>query len=275
MPRSAPPSRRDYERAIGPQTALLMKVHPSNYSIEGFTASVDEAELAAIARQHGIPLACDLGSGSLVDLAAYGPPREPLPREKISAGCDVVTFSGDKLLGGPQAGILVGSRAAIGRIRKDPMKRALRVSKLVLAALEATLRLYLRPERLARDLPTLRLLTRRPEEMERLGNELLPALQSAVAPRFSVTLVPCESQIGSGALPVERLPSFALALAPHGVDAKGIGGALEELASVLRALPVPVVGRISRDSLQLDLRCLEEPSRLTAQLPRLREMLFG
>ncbi len=263
---------RDYETAITERTALIMKVHTSNYAVQGFTSAVDEAELSAIAHAKGLPLATDLGSGSLVDLAAYGLPREPLPQEKLAAGCDVVTFSGDKLLGGPQAGLIVGSRAAIGRIRKFPMKRALRMSKLPLAALEATLRLYLRPERLARDLPTLRLLTRPAESIHALALQLLPALAAAVAPRFSVSVVALLGQIGSGSLPVERLPSAGLAIAP--VGKKGSGRALDELATALRALPLPVIGRIADDRLLLDLRCLEDAGPFSAQLSQLQTALM-
>ena len=261
----------DYERAIGERTALLMKVHTSNYAVQGFTSAVDEAEIATIAHARGLPLATDLGSGSLVDLAAYGLPREPTPREKLAAGCDVVTFSGDKLLGGPQAGLIVGSKAAVGRIRKFPMKRALRMSKLPLAALEATLRLYLRPERLTRDLPTLRLLTRPAADLRVLAQQLLPLLAAALAPRFAVEVVELMGQIGSGSLPVERLPSAGLAIAP--AQRKGAGRALDELAGVLRGLAMPVIGRIAEDRLLLDLRCLERPTLLTDQLPALRAAL--
>ncbi|MBT9490155.1 MAG: L-seryl-tRNA(Sec) selenium transferase [Rubrivivax sp.] len=262
---------QDYERAITDRTALLMKVHTSNYAVQGFTAAVDEAELASIAHARGLPLASDLGSGSLIDLAAYGLPREPTPQEKLAAGCDVVTFSGDKLLGGPQAGLIVGSRAAITRIRKYPLKRALRMSKLPLAALEATLRLYLRPERLAQDLPTLRLLTRSAESLRALATALLPAVAAAVAPRFDAQVVDLLGQIGSGSLPVDRLPSAGLALAP--VQKKGAGRALDALSSALRALPLPVIGRIADDRLLLDLRGLEDPQPFTAQLPQLQECL--
>jgi L-seryl-tRNA(Ser) seleniumtransferase len=261
----------DYERAITERTALLMKVHTSNYAVQGFTAAVDEADLAPIAHAKGLPLVTDLGSGSLVDLAAWGLPREPLPQEKLAAGCDVVTFSGDKLLGGPQAGLLVGSQAAIGRIRKFPMKRALRMSKLPLAALEATLMLYLRPERLTQDLPTLRLLTRPVEAIRALALTLLPAVRSAVAPRFEVTALDMLGQIGSGSLPVERLPSAGLAIGP--VQKKGAGRSLDALATALRSLPQPVIGRIADDRLLLDLRCLEDASLLLNQLPALQERL--
>jgi L-seryl-tRNA(Ser) seleniumtransferase len=263
----------DYERAIGERTALVMKVHTSNYAVQGFTSSVDEATLAGIAHAKGVPLASDLGSGSLVDLAAYGLPREPLPQEMLKAGCDVVSFSGDKLLGGPQAGLIVGTAEAIGRIRKFPMKRALRMSKLPLAALEATLRLYLRPERLVHDLPTLRLLTRPVDAIRALAESLQPRLAESLAPRFAVSVVALQSQIGSGSLPVDRLPSAGLAIAP--AQSRGVGSALDELARSLRSLPLPVIGRIAEDRLLLDLRCLEDAAAFIAQLPALREAMVG
>ena len=261
----------DYERAINDRTALLMKVHTSNYAVQGFTAAVNEAALAGIAHARGVPLATDLGSGALINLAAYGLPHEPMPQEMLAAGCDVVTFSGDKLLGGPQAGLIVGTTEAIARIRKCPMKRALRLSKLPLAALEATLTLYLRPERLARDLPTLRLLTRPLAAIEATAAALHEALRDAVAPRFVVHATALQSQIGSGSLPVDRLPSAGLAIEP--VVKKGMGRALDELAAALRALPCPVIGRIADDRLLLDLRCLEDAAPLRQQLPALAEAL--
>lgn len=263
----------DYERAITERTGLVMKVHTSNYAVQGFTAAVDEATLAGIAHARGVPLATDLGSGALVDLARWGLPREPLPQEMLAAGCDVVTFSGDKLLGGPQAGLVVGSRDAIGRIRKTPMKRALRMSKLPLAALEATLMLYLRPERLVQDLPTLRLLTRPLDAIQALALALQPAVAAAIAPRFSVEVAQMQGQIGSGSLPVERLPSAGLSIAPRG--AGGVGRALDALSTALRSLPLPVIGRIASDRLWLDLRCLEDSAPFVAQLPALAAALAG
>lgn len=265
----------DYERAIGPGTAMLMKVHTSNYRVQGFTSAVDEAKLAPIAHAKGLPLVTDLGSGSLVDLAQWGLPREPLPQEMLAAGCDVVTFSGDKLLGGPQAGLIVGNKAMIQRIRKFPMKRALRMSKLPLAALEATLRLYLQPERLTRDLPTLRMLTRPVAEIQAQAARLQAPLAQALSPRFVVTSSEMLGQIGSGSLPVESLPSAGLVIAPAGIAKKGVGTALDALASALRGLTLPVIGRVQQDQLWLDLRCLDErqEAQLLAQLPQLKEAL--
>lgn len=261
----------DYERAINERTALVMKVHTSNYAVQGFTASVDEATLAPICHARGVPLATDLGSGSLVDLAAYGLPREPLPQEMLAGGCDVVTFSGDKLLGGPQAGLIVGSRAAITRIRKFPMKRALRMSKLPLAALEATLMLYLRPERLTLDLPTLRLLTRPVDAIRAMADALREPVATALRERYRVEVVELQGQIGSGSLPVDRLPSAGLAIAATGKS--GVGRALDALAEALRGLPMPVIGRIANDRLLLDLRCLEDSTGFVAQLGALAAAL--
>ncbi|MDC8783722.1 L-seryl-tRNA(Sec) selenium transferase [Roseateles koreensis] len=265
----------DYERAINAGTAMLMKVHTSNYAIQGFTSAVDEATLAPIAHAKGLPLVTDLGSGSLVDLAQWGLPREPLPQEMLKAGCDVVTFSGDKLLGGPQAGLIVGSKAQIQRIRKFPMKRALRMSKLPLAALEATLRLYLRPERLTRDLPTLRLLTRPLADIQRLAGEMRVPMAEALSPRYRVQVQAMQGQIGSGSLPVASLPSCGLVVTPILSGKKGLGQALDELARALRGLPVPVLGRIHEDQLWLDLRCLERAADLLTQLPGLSQALRG
>ncbi len=265
----------DYERAITERTGLLMKVHTSNYVIRGFTSAVAEEQLAVLARERKVPLACDLGSGSLIDFAAYGLPPEPMPQQMLRAGCDVVTFSGDKLLGGPQAGLIVGSRDVIERIRKCPLKRALRVSKLTLAALEATLQLYLRPEHLVRDLPTLRLLTRPQADILALAQQLQPAVAEAVAPRYRAEVIHTDSQIGSGALPEARLPSAGLALTPIASAKKELHAALNDLAQALRRLDQPVLGRISDNQLILDLRCLENPDTLLGQLARLKADLAG
>ncbi|MDB5655333.1 MAG: L-seryl-tRNA(Sec) selenium transferase [Tardiphaga sp.] len=258
---------RDYIDAIGPKTGMLFKVHTSNYRIEGFTKEVGARELAVIAAEHKVPLVHDLGSGTLVDLVPFGLAHEPTVAEAIADGADLVTFSGDKLLGGPQAGFIVGRRDLIAAINRNPMKRALRVDKVRIAALEATLRLYRNPDRLAQELPTFRLLSQQAPEIEARARRVLPMLQASVGVAFAVEVIGCASQVGSGALPTVTLPSAGLAIRP--VTSRGAGRLLKRLAARLRALDVPVIGRVEDQALILDLRCLDDEAGLAAVLARL------
>ena len=245
---------KDYAGAISPRTGALMKVHTSNYAIQGFTASVPEDKLADLAHKHKLPLIADLGSGMLVNLEEYGLPHEPTPREALAAGADVVTFSGDKLLGGPQAGLIVGGAALIERIRKNPMKRALRVDKMTLAALEAVLKLYSDPAKLRERLPTLRHLTRAPADIEAQAQRLLPAVLAALGGAAEAGSVAVKSQIGSGSLPVDLLDSHAIAVS---VPGKRRSAAAATIAQAFRALPAPVIGRVKDGAFIMDLRCLD------------------
>lgn len=259
---------KDYAEAIGPKTGALMTVHPSNYAIRGFTGKPAPKEIAALAHGHGLPFIDDLGSGALVDMAALGLPAERTPMQALADGADIVTFSGDKLLGGPQAGLAVGRKDLVEKLRRNPLKRAMRLDKVMLAALEATLILYDDPERAVRRIPSLRLLTRPVGEIRALAERLAPGFAAAVGDGFAVGVEDCQSQIGSGALPVDLLPSAALVARP--VAAKGRGRALSRLAAALRALPRPVAGRVADDALWLDLRCLEDKAGFAAQLKDLR-----
>jgi L-seryl-tRNA(Ser) seleniumtransferase len=255
----------DYADAIGSRTGLLLKAHTSNYRIEGYTAEAEPARLGALAAGHGLPFVVDLGSGTLTDLSRLGLPPEPTPAHALREGAGIVTFSGDKLLGGPQAGIIVGRADLVARIRKNPMKRALRCDKLTIAALGAVLRLYGDPDRLAQRVPALRLLSRPAHEIEAQAQRLLPALAQWAGEGVRVDIAPVQSQIGSGSLPVDLLPSFALRLTLPG---KRGGQALQRMAAALRALPLPVIGRIADNALLLDLRCLDDEAGFLAALRR-------
>jgi L-seryl-tRNA(Ser) seleniumtransferase len=260
---------KDYDEAAGPQTALMMKVHCSNYAITGFTKSVELPELAPLAQKHQVPLAVDLGSGTLVDLEQYGLPHETTVRETIAGGADLVTFSGDKLLGGPQCGIIVGRKDLIARIKKNPLKRALRVGKLTLAALEPVLALYRAPDLLPERLTTLKLLTRPAAAMRAQAQAILPVMQAALGAGYEARDEAMMSQIGSGALPVDQLHSHGLVV--RAATAARVSNALGMLEQRLRTLPLPVIGRVSQDALWLDLRCLDEHQhqRFIDQLPLL------
>lgn len=254
---------KDYEDAIGPETALLMKVHTSNYLIQGFTKEVGTAELAGIGRAARVPVVDDLGSGTLTDLSRHGLRRERTVQDAVADGADIVTFSGDKLLGGPQAGFIIGRRDLVQKCAKNPMKRAMRLDKIRMAALEATLRLYRDPDSLPRRLPTLRLLTRPREEIAEQAGRLGQPLAHHLGAGFEIANEACTSQIGSGALPLETIPSAGLAITPP--DAVPV----ETLAAAFRALAVPVIGRIARGALILDLRCLDEEQVFVGQIPDL------
>ena len=255
---------KDFAEAISPQTSMLMKIHWSNYAISGFTAVVPEAELANLAHQHNLPYVVDLGSGTLTDLSKFGLPHETTVQETMANGADLVLFSGDKLLGGPQAGIIVGRRDLIQKIKKNPLKRCLRVGKITMAALEAVLRLYRDPDRLSNRITTLRLLTRPQAEIKAQATRLQPAIFNILKDRFSVNVAIMQGQIGSGALPIDLLPSAGLVIKP--LVTKGAGNAIKTLQIMLRNLPMPVIGYVREGALNLDCRCLEDELAFTKQL---------
>jgi L-seryl-tRNA(Ser) seleniumtransferase len=245
----------DYEQAIGDNTALLLKVHTSNYKIVGFHAEVGLSELVMIGRQHHIPVMEDLGSGVLVDLKQYGLPKEPVVSERIALGADIVTFSGDKVLGGPQAGLLVGRKSWVGQIARNPLHRALRCGKLTIAALEATLRLYKQSPDVIRRIPALRTFVRPVGEIEAVANQVIPGLRAALGPEFRLALENSTSQIGSGALPTEELPTKVIVVERDGMSA-------EKIALRFRQARPPIIGRIQNDRFLLDLRTIFDPEEI-------------
>ena len=257
----------DFNNAINAKTGCLMKVHTSNYIIQGFTKEVSAKEMLEGTRDHSLPLIEDLGSGSLIDLTKFGLPHEPLVKDSIKAGVDIVMFSGDKLLGGPQAGLIVGKKDLISKIKKNPMKRAMRLDKVSIAALSATLQLYLNPDKIATRVPTLRFLTKTVEEIEQTAKIVGQTLNKVLGDEISINQVECLSQIGSGSLPVDRLPSIALSISP--IKSKP-GSKLKKYAESFRALPIPVIGRIQDGALVFDLRCLDDVEEFIMQLDELK-----
>ena len=237
----------DYQRAIGPETALLLKVHTSNFRMMGFTAEVSLNELVHLGREHHLPVMEDLGSGCLIDLSRYGLEKEPTVQEAIRTGVDLITFSGDKLLGGPQAGIILGKKDILDSIKFNPLTRALRIDKLTLAALESTLLLYLDEKKAMEEIPTLRMLGLDKRKLKNRGRRLLKRLQGEVGQEIQLTLKEDVSQVGGGALPLQELPTIAVAIrtTPFSVNS------LEE--NLRRGTP-PIIARISRDELILDMR---------------------
>lgn len=260
---------KDYEKSINDNTALLLKVHTSNYSIEGFTSEVSEIDIAGLARKNKIPFVIDMGSGCLVNLSQYGLPAEQTVAQVIAAGADIVTFSGDKLLGGPQCGIIAGRKDLVDKIRCNPLKRALRPDKITLAALAEVLRLYRNPDTLETELPTIRFFTRPQETIREQCERLVTQISSFLPDRYAVSVEDCTSQIGSGAIPVEGIPSTAIVISSMTREDEDI----RRLADAMRWLSRPVIGRIHNGSLLLDMRCLENETEFSGQLKELKALL--
>lgn len=241
----------DYRRAITDDTALLLKVHTSNFQIVGFTSEVKLEELVDMGREFSLPVMEDLGSGCLIDLDQYGLTREPTVQEAISKGVDVVTFSGDKLLGGPQAGIILGREEVVGRIKENPLNRALRIDKLTLAALESTLRIYMEEERAVQEIPTLRMLTMPLQEIEKRAKSLCRRLRKVSSGNFHIEIKDDNSKVGGGALPLQDLPTKVISIKPLHLS-------LEGLEEGLRNYNPPIIARIDDGQLLLDVRTLQE-----------------
>ncbi len=239
----------DYERAVNENTAALMKVHTSNYRILGFTSQVESEDMVALGRKLGVPIIEDLGSGMLLDLTDFGLPYEPTVQHAVKAGMDVVTFSGDKMLGGPQAGIIVGSKEYIDKMKKNPLTRAIRIDKLTLAALEGTLRLYMDKELALKEIPVLRMLTYSGEELGKRARRLYARLKKSLGAVAAISIEDDYSEVGGGSMPLHKMPTKAVAVKPDSIS-------LMELEEKLRAYKTPIIARINKDRLMLDVRTI-------------------
>jgi L-seryl-tRNA(Ser) seleniumtransferase len=242
---------KDYEKAISKETGLILKVHTSNYKIVGFTEEIALPALVALGKKHGVPVMDDLGSGCLIDLERYGLLREPTVADTLQTGVDVITFSGDKLLGGPQAGIILGKREILGKIKSNPLNRALRIDKLTLAALEATLIQYLNPETALSEIRTLRALTAPASTMAQMARRLLSGLRRLNLAGFTFSLQKGVSLAGGGSLPTQEIPTVLISVRSESLP-------VNKIEERLRQLDVPIIARIVDDALLLDLRTIAE-----------------
>ena len=239
----------DYQKAIGPQTALLLKVHTSNFRVMGFASEVPLEDLVQLGKEHQLPVVDDLGSGCFIDLTQYGLEKEPTVPEMIKTGVDAITFSGDKLLGGPQAGMILGKKKFLDLFKTNPLTRALRIDKLTLAALESTLLLYLDEKKAMEEIPTLQMLSLDTRRLKRRGRRLLKKLSGRVSQRMTFTLREDVSQVGGGALPLQELRTIVMAIKP-------LDFSVNHLEENLRKGDPPIISRISKEELILDMRTI-------------------
>ncbi len=242
---------KDYEKAIEENTGLLLKVHTSNFSVVGFTASVSLKELCALGENHSVPVMEDLGSGTFIDLSRYGMIKEPTVQESLASGADIVTFSGDKLLGGPQAGIIAGKKKYLDMIKKNPLTRALRIDKMTLAALESTLQIYRDPEKAVLQIPTLSMLTTPVEKIRAKAEKFMEELKKLNNPHLMIKLFDLPSRVGGGALPLQELPSKCVGMKIAGIS-------VNSLEKQMRKNSPPIIGRIEEDFFIADFRTVHE-----------------
>ena len=263
----------DFEDAIGKKSAMIFKAHKSNFNIEGYTSEVEEKEIVKLSKKNDIPFMVDLGSGSLIDLKYMGINLVQSPADTLAKGVDLITFSGDKLLGGPQCGIIAGRKDLITKIKKNPLKRALRCDKMTIAAFSTLLKLYENPERAKLEIPTLRLLNRKEKDIYEVVEKLYPSIKSKVSNIAEVKIIKCKSQIGSGSLPVELLPSYGIKISAKNLK-RNSNKFLQNISKKFRELPIPIIGRLSKDSLIFDCRCLENTTLIIKQIEKLNSEYF-